>query len=364
MLHLFRELKCCSFLLFMSIVLLLGCGENPTRVERGFYYWKSEAERLVPKEGRCLKELDIDRLYIKFFDVVPDERLGNRPVAKTSLRMRKDSGVLKGMEREQLPSIVPTVFIRNEVLKGIGSSAIDSLADNITHLCEKYYEERFPAYDGRALEELQIDCDWTPTTQEAYFELLKGIKKRSGKRVSVTLRLYPYKYPDKMGIPPADRASLMCYNLFHPLKYQDRNSIQDPRELKRYLKRDAAYPLPLDVVLPVFSRVHWYQNKRFVKTLDIPPASVEGFSERVEPLWYEVRADTVVEDHYLRRGDRLKVEKASEEGLRRMIASLKEELELGKRTTLAFFDLDHKDIARFDHESLHHCYSALSDEPE
>ncbi len=351
-----RSLSFFAGVLFM----LFGCGESSTRVERGFYYWKSEAKSLDSLEGAYLKELDVDRLYIKFFDVVPDDRIGNRPVAKTSLRIKGKEGPFQGMGPDELPEIVPTVFIRNEVLKGIAPAEVDSLASNIVHLCEKYYGERFPAYDGRSLEELQIDCDWTPSTRKAYFRFLKAIKKRRELTVSVTLRLYPFKYPDKMGVPPADRASLMCYNLYHPLKYPDKNSIQDPEELERYLKGAGNYPLPLDVVLPVFSRVHWYQNKRSVGTLDLAPEAIEPFTKELEPLWHEVKKDTVIQDHYLRQGDRLKVEKVSSKGLDRMTEVLKKHLSFKGRTHIAFYDLDRKDIQRYDHELLLRCYHAFS----
>ncbi len=354
-------------LLFRTILFVLPflfptCKEAPSSVERAFYYWKNDEKRLDSLERRTVDELDIDRLFVKFFDVVPDEQVGAKPVAKTSLRIPEKGALSEKLGEERLPEIVPTVFIRRGVLNKLSSGQVDSLAGNILHLCRKYYDERFSAYEGRELQEIQLDCDRPQSSKEAYAKLVKAIKKNSELQVTTTLRLYPYKYPEKMGVPPADRASLMCYNLYHPLKYRHENSIQDPEELKRYLKGTDAYPLPLDIVLPVFSRVHWYRNKRFAKTLDLTPEAIRAFSDQVEPLWYEVEQDTLVQDHYLRAGDRLKVETVSQEGMDEMIRVLKEHLHLDERTRIALFDLDSKDIGRFDHETLLHPYTAFGDQ--
>ncbi|MBK7469002.1 MAG: hypothetical protein IPJ43_20660 [Saprospiraceae bacterium] len=53
------------------------------------------------------------------------------------------------------------------------------------------------------------------------------LKSISDKEISATLRLYPYKYTDNMGVPPVDKVMLMCYNLLNPLENLKQNSILD-----------------------------------------------------------------------------------------------------------------------------------------
>ena len=117
--------------------------------------------------------------------------------------------------------------------------------------------------------EIQIDCDWTKYSKEKYFYLLKKIKELSDKKLSCTLRLYPYKYPDIMGVPPVDKATLMCYNLIKPLSQQNKNSILDIEELKKYLNEKKSSPLHLDIVLPTFYWTQLYQNNQFVQLLGL-----------------------------------------------------------------------------------------------
>ena len=54
--------------------------------------------------------------------------------------------------------------------------------------------------------EVQFDCDWTESTRVQYFAFLRESRKLfSGWRVSSTVRLYQYKYPEKAGVPPIER---------------------------------------------------------------------------------------------------------------------------------------------------------------
>lgn len=116
--------------------------------------------------------------------------------------------------------------------------------------------------------EIQIDCDWTLKTKVNYFAFLNALKKISHKTISCTLRLYPFKYPEIMGTPPVDKATLMCYNLTKPLESENKNSILDNNELRSYLKNTEKYPIHLDIALPLFSMM--YQNGRKYKALLIP----------------------------------------------------------------------------------------------
>jgi hypothetical protein len=201
------------------------------RVERAFYYWKGNS--LGQENLGQIKKLKLNKLYVKLFEVDYSEARGNFPFEKNRPRYY-DFKELDSLE------VVPTIYIKNGIFQYNDEKSLDKLADNIVFLINKYSTE--VDYSDRKEQvfnynEIQIDCDWTKSTKDKYFYLLKKIKVLSKKELSCTLRLYPYKYPDIMGVPPVDKATLMCYNLIKPLSQKDKNSILDIEELKKYLEQ-------------------------------------------------------------------------------------------------------------------------------
>jgi hypothetical protein len=350
-----KPMKTNAFLLsFCSIVLLFtACSQEKPTIVRGFYYWKNTEYQLSEADEAQLKSLKTQKLYVKFFEVAPDEVFGTAPTAKSSLRFNNyaysDDDSLRSVMT--ILDIVPTVFIRNEALKTISKPELDSLAGNMVFLIDKYYSERFK-YQAKSYTEIQLDCDWTPSTKGNYFHLLKAIKQRSKKVLSCTLRLYPYKYSKVMGVPPVDKATLMCYNLIHPLAFENRNSILENEELEDYLAGVKDYPLHLDIALPVFSWIHVYQNKQFIGIIDRTDEELKNVTKKIRPMWYEVTQDFSTDEFYLKEGDLLKYEEVSPETIRKTIALLKEHLDPDGRTTISLFHLDGEQLTHMSHEDL------------
>src|SRR5690606_30433603 len=83
--------------------------------------------------------------------------------------------------------------------------------------------------------------------------------------LSVTLRLHQVRDIKKSGIPPVDKALLMCYNMGNLRQYGDHNSIFDMRQMEIYLKDHLKdYPLKMDIALPLFSWKVVFRNKQYV----------------------------------------------------------------------------------------------------
>lgn len=341
------------FAIYLTIALFsvpfFSCSvKQPVVVLPSFYFWKSNSYSLSRAERLYMDSLHIQKLYAKIFEVASDRVWGNAPVSKTSLSIFSWDSL--NVE------IIPVVFIKNEVLKNISKSGLDSLADNTLFLVNKISKERF--YKG--YNEIQIDCDWTPSTKENYFHLLKTLKRLSGKTISVTLRLYPYKYPDKMGIPPADKATLMCYNLVNALQNESKNSILEISELKKYLKADKKYPLHLDVALPAYSWMLWYQNDQFTGIINQQNETLINSLTEVQPLWYQVSRDTVLDNYYLRRGDKIKFETVSPTTLQEAITLIKNSDILDDSVAVSVFHLDEEKLNNYSYEVLHNIYTAFS----
>ena len=339
------------FVIILGMILLASCTEQKIEVVPAFYYWKNNTSTLSPTEQAALSELGTKKLYVKFFEVEPDAEIKAIPTAKTSLKIGKV---------DQEIEIIPSVFIRNEVFKNIATSYLDTLADKLLFLVDKYQKEKFSNLSSD-YQELQIDCDWTGSTKEKYFYLLKKIKEKSKKKLSCTLRLYPYKYPDKMGVPPVDRAMLMCYNLIGPLENEHKNSILDLKELKPYLVGNKPYKIPLDIALPIFSWLQLYQYNRFVGLIRPKNNNFDDFLEPVDALWYLVKKDTVLGNTYLRIGDKIKYEAVDSTVLNEAIGILKKSLKLKGATTIALFHLDENNLNNYSYETLRHYYTTFAD---
>ncbi len=355
-----------GLLLIASCWLQLSCTSKNPSLERAFYYWKSNEYDLNKEELAQIQELKINKLYVKFFEIEKDPVFNNRPVSKTSLRIRDkydswerddSTGYYRTIPNPELNEtmdkleIIPVVYIQNEVLPGITQGVVDTLADNIVYFIDKIFKRNIS--EKKDYNEIQIDCDWTESTRENYFRLLETLRKKTSKTLSCTLRLYPYKYPQKMGVPPVGKATLMCYNLIPPLSREDQNSIQNNPELELYLKGAKKYPIHLDIALPVYSWMYIYQNNQFKGVVNRDLSQIDSTSLKLlKPFWYEVQEDVELDNFYLRKGDKIKLEETTAAETLKSIALLKKYLPPDGQTTLSLFHLDRKNLQQYNYETL------------
>jgi hypothetical protein len=285
-------------------------------------------------ERQALSECDVKRLYVRYFDVVAGGD-GYRPAATVIF---KDS--LPGME------VVPVVFVVNDVLKPLAEDSVAALARKICARIEdinrKYHVGNIP--------EIQIDCDWNGTTREKYFRLLRHIRHHpllSGRQLSVTLRLYQWKYRKTAGIPPADRVCLMCYNMGNFTSYHTRNSIFDADEAAAYLRFSVAYPAPADVALPLFGwgvRFNHFRYAGLINGLSEKDLQTPEFSV-IRPGVY--RADTSVSllGVRVRKGEHIRLEEPDAEAIRQTAEMLAKRVK--NHGYLVWFHLDSSFLHKF-----------------
>lgn len=334
--------------LFATAFCIISCKSKTHVVTPAFYFWKSNVYEFTPAERKYIDSLHVQKLYIKFFEVAPDPVWGNAPISKTNLRLGKWDSLTS--------EVIPVIFIKNEVFHHSSKQALDSLAENIVFLINKTNKEKIHYPSG----EIQIDCDWTASTKEKYFYFLSSLKKISRKIISVTLRLYPYKYPEKMGVPPADKATLMCYNLVNALDNENKNSILDINELKKYVDGNKKYPLHLDIALPAYSWMLVYQNKQFKGVISQQNESLVKQLTPINTLWYEVSRDTVIDEYYLRSGDRIKYENITPAVLKQAAEIIKSNIALDDSVTISVFHLDEQKLSNYSYEIFDNVYSTFS----
>jgi hypothetical protein len=313
------------------------------KVQRSFYFWKTVFQ-LTPKEKQSLQELGVEKLYVKFFDVDWDEATHSpTPVAKSIFNESPPKNVL----------ITPAVFITQEPLQHLEKTGLDSLAKNIASLFSSIANSNHLQLSA----EVQVDCDWTTTTREAYFYLLNQLKQEpffQHKVLSATIRLHQAKFLSQSGVPPVDRGLLMCYNMGNLRYPQTKNSIIDEDELAKYISNLASYPLPLDVGLPIFD---WYilfeknQYKGLVR--DFHPNAAEAAKNRIEFV-----SDTVINGYSYKRGQWLRHERSDAEVLKKCAALISKRIKATELTVI-LYHLDEQNITKYGLNELESFYNGF-----
>ncbi len=264
--------------------------------ERSFYYWKSVL-KLNPFELSLLDSLNVKTIYLKFFDVDWE------PVSRQAIPLAKLQVPGEGIPFKF--NIVPTVFITNACVQNLDSSQTASLAGKIYGAIKDISEINRINYT----DEIQIDCDWTVSTQKKYFALLWSIKQLSKKQISATIRLHQIKFLSRTGVPPADKGLLMCYNMGNLKNPATSNSILETRELLKYTRNLSSYPLPLDVAFPLFEWKVLFRNNAYKGLIENLPANIftEAFTSKKDNR-LEILKDTLLSGYDLKKGDILRCE--------------------------------------------------------
>lgn len=326
--------------LFFCVFLFCTCGSS-VQVDTAFYYWQQRLS-LSPAEIDYLKETHTSALYIKFFDVDWDRAAGQAvPLAKLSCQTGPPAGI----------AIIPCVFITNRVMENTPERDIPQLAGKILTLLHSL-QNRTGLKDSQ---ELQIDCDWSVGTKQAYFALLRRLKTLAPQTLlSVTVRLHQLKFPETTGVPPADKAVLMFYNMGDLSDINTGDSIMDLERASDYLDGLPAYPLHTDIALPVFS---WAVLLRFDKVTKLIHNITAEMLERTPQIehttgnLYRVKKSFYFHGDYLYKDDILRYEDVPMPVLRRAAELLAAKVRRRDRSII-FFHLNRRLPKEYSCEAL------------
>ena len=220
---------------FCFAVYLCSCRSEQARTI-SFYYW-DPVFVLDSAEGNTLRNNDVHTLYVHYFDV-DWTAADTAPLPKERFNYRSSPAGY---------SIIPVICIRNQVFEKIASGSIPTLASDIFAWVRGINETRHLTNDL-----IEFDCDWTPKTRDAYFDFLKEYHRLSVQTVSAAIRMAQLRDPGPAGVPPVDYGVLLYFNL-EESDSGDETSIYDRAIAHRYTPSLRAYPLTLDVALPLFS---------------------------------------------------------------------------------------------------------------
>ena len=219
----------------LSIGLTLSCSKPkpmPTTM-RSVYYWSTTLNMDSVKTA-FMRNYDISRMYIRYFDVVADQ--SGRAVPNATLKFATD--VPQGID------IVPTVFVMPECLRQARSRLASLIVKRVVQMNE--------TNDVYNVKEIQIDCDWTQSTRQLYAEFMQAMMRECHSRhlkLSSTIRLHQLAQTP----PPADRGVLMMYNTGDATDIRCHKPILDKHDAAPYLPRLNDYKLKLSTAYPIFT---------------------------------------------------------------------------------------------------------------
>jgi hypothetical protein len=312
---------------------------------RAFYFWRTTF-RLSDVERRALADLHVARLYVRAFDVDWDAA-GNAPAWRGTLDVvdRAPDGI----------EVVPVVFVRANVLHHADRERL------AVELVEQ--ARRAVAPLAAAPRELQLDCDWTDATRDAYFDLIRRVRAASGLAITATIRLHQVKYRERTGVPPVDRGTLMFYNMGKFSADPDARMIFDARSAERYLARVGDYPLPLDAALPIWSWTVHVRDERAIgvmQSTDPDELARFPFLARAGDDRYVARETAFLHGTLLREGDILKVEVTGPAETRAAADMLAAHLAaVATPRTVTLFDLSERNLTRHGTSSLDDVFRAV-----
>ena len=216
---------------------------------RAMYFWKNSCS---PTQEECdfLERHGVGRIYMRFFDVTLESQLdGKRPQPIPTATVRIDSLWTE-------PEIVPTVFITPAAIIEYAwhkdSTLAEKLVKRIDNMCS-YYGLQEP-------KEIQLDCDWTGSSEKPFFDFCAEVRRRLPKNrlLSCTIRLHQLRRP----APPVDYGVLMLYNTNNLRDPEVSNSILSAEDVKPYL-RNVSYDLHLDLAFPIYSWDLLFRDGKF-----------------------------------------------------------------------------------------------------
>jgi hypothetical protein len=329
----------------LVVAYAVGCGgkhETSPPPRRAFYFWRTTLA-LTPAERQAVTDLGVSRIYVRAFDVAWNE----------DQRAALTVGILHGTAPAGV-ELVPVVYIRNDVFThGVKPEA----------LAKAIVMQVWGVESGVGFEaaELQLDCDWTDRTRDAFFALVRAVKQEWSVPVTSTIRLHQVKYRERTGVPPVERGTLMFYNMGKFSADPEARMIFDAVSAAKYLARIDEYPLPLDVALPIWSWTVHLRDEQVVGLMQsTDPAELPAldFLEADGPERFVATRSTFLHGTWLREGDVLKVEVTGPAETQAAAAMIAPHLRAGERT-VTLFDLSERNLTRHGTDSLDHVFRTV-----
>ena len=332
----------CAAMVFISS----GCQSRMKNHEgaRGAYFWKT-VYKLDDSERRFLADHNVERLYVRFFDVVYKVTDTDDDDARIV-----PNATIQFVDTINVKHVVPTVYIENFAMlfmKGNEAYWAGLIVKRIANMCS--YNEI------RGVDEIQLDCDWSESTRDAFFSLCRETKKAiaaAGKDwlLSSTVRVHQLLQE----CPPADCGVLMVYNTGNFRDIDEDNSIIAADDVKPYLKGLKKYKLPLDFAYPIFSWSLVFDDHCFYfidRKLDLHDTTL--FESVDDGRLYRVKKSFRAGGHFISEED---TRVRAEWGDMDEITSIKSLIGADTLSSCIVFDIDSININSYSYDEIESIY--------
>lgn len=342
----------------MALMAATGCGRQnvpePCHAEmNGIYYWKTVL-KLDSADLSFLKRHDVRRVYLRMFDVAEDKAgwtADEKACPVASVRVDdKEYHLLEDSLRRK--KFVPVVYITLEglkAMKGEEGTLARNIVTRVRNMCE---------YNGLPnVVELQLDCDWTPSTEMSFFNLCDSVKvniERLGLewRLSSTIRLHQLARK----APPVDCGVLMVYNTGNFNDPDASNSIIDAADVEPYLKHLPSYPLHLDVAYPTYSWQLLFNDRKFVGlTNGLNLADTTQFECR-KPNLYVAKRNIPHNQMVIHRGDMVRQESSTYNDIAKVKDMIEKRLN-GSQHSNILYHFDNTNLSKYTPDEIDNLYS-------
>ena len=263
----------------LCAMVLSSCSrQTDVQPVRSMYYWRT-VFTLSQAERDFMKAHHVERLYVRYFDVVLNEQ--GEPTPNATIKFPTAPS---GSERGTVGEIVPVVFITNDCMARPHEGLAEKVLTRVLQMNE--------THDVKGVSELQIDSDWTITTRRNFFAFLDELRplaKAKGIALSATIRLHQLSQP----VPPVDRGVLMVYNTGDVTRFDCHHPILDLNDVRQYLRHLKSYDLPLSAAYPLFSWRVLFRNGRYVGIMhgdDLPVIDGDSIALRQPDMPHIIEA--------------------------------------------------------------------------
>lgn len=263
--------------IFLIISFFLISTKKPEPLFISFYSWENSFDK---------KDIN-EKLYIKVLDIAYSTKL---EIVTTNLKTTPKD-------------FVPVIYITNETMKNVDYSLVsNAILKTLKNL---------------NFNEVQIDCDWSDSSQSNYFKLLEDLKTKLNKPLSATIRLHQIKYYVKTGIPPVDYGVLMYYNMSDITNINTKNSILDNDIAKKYHYNFDNYKLKLKLALPLYSQaIQFRENKALSIFEGVERSDFDSNFIEISQNLYKVLNSTYFKGRYIYKDDIFRFEDVKKEDLK------------------------------------------------
>lgn len=255
-----KVVKHIKVLSLFLLLLLTSCADKTAEVKtRAMYYWNTTF-RIDAQKERFLAEHKVERLYVRYFDVVENESgepMPNAtidlPHAPLRLPHEGEGSARKGKDFKL--EIIPTVYVHNDCMRKRHDGLAEKILKRLLQMSETHHMGK--------VNEIQMDCDWTQSTRQNFFaflEELHAMTQQKGITLSATIRLHQLSQP----VPPVDCGVLMVYNTGDLRKMEVEKPILDLNDVKPYLGQLKKYDLRMAAAFPIYKWDLVFRNGKFV----------------------------------------------------------------------------------------------------